>query len=439
MPAYTWLTFAQAKNALRGRLANNQFWIDVELGLYLIEGLRVWNALTESWPVKFSFTPAIQNSGNPWVSGWNNMGTLAGSPRLRTVTDADLYTEMQYHLLEPPTGAGTWTGTSQFSLAEMQFALQKRRDEAIQSFGCNLAQISLASTPNVSMATYPDTTLEPKRNRFVPAAGFGNPVTLTREDDQSFDYFDPGYAQQPGLPASWGVIAQAPLTMGVDHAPNVAGRYDSIVLQSGPSFAPPAASLLGMPDDHSYLAKYGAMADLLGRESEATDRARAAYCLQRFIDGMKIAKASNFMMDATVGNASASTTSLYEKDWVQPEWEQSVEQGWPEMVIAGVDFLAVYPIGSPSAGLTLISNAPIPSADGDFIQASRDVFDVILSYAQHIAAFKDGGEEFAATKVLLDDFYKAAQATNNRVAKLGLFTDVMRSEGRAEDIQVKRE
>src|SRR5271170_2218770 len=205
---FSWLTMQQAINALQGRLANTTFWTQSELAFYLNESLRFWNALTEQWNADFVF-PASTN-------GWNNTGTLAGSPRLRTITDSYLYTQMQYMLLEAPTGGSPWGGTSQFSLSALQFALQKRRDELIQATNCNIVDLApLNTTPGTRRNVLPDTTLEPQRIRFladnpVPPAGAPivqliPPVTLTREDTQSFQYYEPNYLQTQALPQSWSV------------------------------------------------------------------------------------------------------------------------------------------------------------------------------------------------------------------------------------------
>ena len=281
-------TYLQARQALAARLAivwqadpSSNFWTDAELGFYLAEALRTWNALTEQWNSNFSF---LSNSLQTWYS----LASLPGSPRLRTLTDAYLYTILQYHLLEPPTGAGAWTGTSQFSLADLQYALQRRRDEVIQLSGCNLAQLPpLASASNQRRTYFPDSTLEPRRTRFIPDSTAG-PITLCREDTLVFDAFAPGYLQSHALPSSWSVVTEPPLAMDVDTAPSVTGNYDVISLQSGPIFAPPASTLLGVPDDFAWVPKWGALADILGRESEATDRPRADYCLKRYIDGLKV-------------------------------------------------------------------------------------------------------------------------------------------------------
>lgn len=427
---YRWITFLQARQALAARLAdpNNIFWTDFENGLYITEALRIWNSLTEVWNADLAFTTS--------AATWYNLSTLSGSPRLRTLTDSYLYTLMQYHLLEPPTGAGTWSGTSQFALSDLQGALQRRRDEVIQVTGCNLAELPLPSTPNIRRTAFPDTVLEPRRVRFLPASG--NPTTLFREDTFAFDKFEPGHLQTPKTPEAWSVITGPPLSMDVDTAPNVAGSYDAIVLQSGGNFAPPLVTLLGVPDDFAWVVKYGALYDLLSRDSEATDRPRAAYCLERYQTGLKIMQASNWLLTATVNGVPVDTPSLKEMDSFSPEWQDDASV-WPAVVQAGMDFCAPCPVG-PGVGISasLVGNAPVPFADDDFVQASRDIFDVLLDYAQVLACFKMGGSEFFSTKDLEKNFFKAAIDTNKRLKDMGLFRDSIGMEGRRQDIAEPR-
>ena len=440
MPAFSWINYLQARQALAARLAliwqydpSNNFWTDAELGYYLTEALRTWNALTEQWNLNFSF---LSNASQTWY----NLSLLSGSPRLRTLTDAYLYTAMQYALLEPPTGAGTWTGTSQFSLADLQYALQRRRDEVIQISGCNLKQLPpLPSTPNTLRTVFPDSTLEPRRARFIPATGFGSPITLCREDTLVFDAFDPAHNQTPQLPSAWSVITEPPLAMDVDTPPNVAGTYDVISLQAGLVFAPPAATLLGVPDDWSWVCKWGALADLLGRESEATDRPRADYCLKRYMDGLKIMARSNWLLSATINGSPVDTPALKDFDAYSPEWEENAAS-WATLIQAGMDFVAPCPVGIVNGvGAILVGNAPVPVLDTDFVQVSRDVFDVILDYAQTLASFKLGGAEFASTKDLENNFVAAAVQTNKRLANMGLYRDVAGQVGQKQNISQPRE
>src|SRR5271167_4219688 len=131
-------TLAQFRAALGMRLSDsagpNQFWPDAERTLYITEALRMWNALTGQWLVDFAFF----TTGNVWYS----IPTLTGTPRPYTLTSNDLFTLMEYHLLEPPTG-GVWTGTTQFTITALAQALQRRRDETLQAAGLGFQNFQL--------------------------------------------------------------------------------------------------------------------------------------------------------------------------------------------------------------------------------------------------------------------------------------------------------
>lgn len=430
-PPYQWITYANARTALAARLSDtaNVFWVDAELKIYLIEALRTWNAFTEVWNANFPFTATFSAT-------WYNLATLPNSPRIRTVTDSDIFTAMEYHLLETPVGGGTWAGTQQFTLADLQGALQRRRDEVIQISGCRVTQLpALPSTPNTRRVIFSDSTLEPRRVRFVPATGFGDPVTLSREDTLAFNAFESQHLQQNKLPEAWSMVSEPPLAMDVDTAPPVAGTYDVIGLQSGLVFAPPAATLLGVPNDWSWVCKWGALADLLGKDSEASDPLRAEYCLKRYTEGLQLMQQSNWLLQATIGGVPVDTPALREMDGFSPEWELN-GTAWPSLVSAGVDYVAPCPVaGASPTGVTVlvVGNAPIPILDSDFVQVSRDVFDAILDYAETLALFKIGGAEFVDAQELESRFMLAAQATNTRLAKSGIFSDTLQSEGKRQE------
>ncbi len=490
MPTYEWLSKVEATNALLGRLNNAQFWSAAEAWILLTEGLRIFNALAEQFNADFSITPAN--------GGWINTGTLAGSPRLRTVTDQYLYNQMAYMLLEPQLNAGAWAGTSQFNLAQLQYSLQKRTQEVIQATGCNIASLApIDATPGVRRNTLPDTVLEPRRMRFLAvmanttgsaasgastvtvasAAGiakgqlvsgagvqsfvtgvvglavsiqppttavlsstalqFSMPVTMTREDSEAFQSFEPGYLQTYGWPQSWTVASEPPLAFDTDLAPNTPGSFDVLALNAGPTFAPPATSLLGVPDDWSWLPMYGALADVLGIESEATDRQRAAYCLQRYTQGLELMKASNWMLKATLNVQVSNPVSLAEMDAYSPGWQQS-NANLPCVVEAGMDVVAPTPGVGQQLVLTLVGNAPLLDTTGTYVQCGMDDFEAILNYAQHVASFKQGGDSFASSEGMLKDFFRAVGARNSRWLTYGPFVSVLKSEGKLQDEAVAR-
>ncbi|MCU1299726.1 MAG: hypothetical protein JWQ87_10 [Candidatus Sulfotelmatobacter sp.] len=432
MMNYSWLTLSSARTQLAARLADPNMvkWTSAELTFWITDALRQWNALTSTWKTEYTFNP---------TTNWNALGALANSPRLRTVTDTQVYTLMQYALTEPPTG-GTWTGTSQFSIADLSGALQRRRDEIIQVANCNQAIINPASTPNVRRGALPDTTIEPQRVRFLPTdSAHFPPVTLSRSDQVAEEFFEPDFPNEtPAMPQEWMVASEPPLAFNVDVAPSVAGKYEVVALQSGVPFTPPAANLLGIPDDFAWLARYGALADLLGRESDATDLPRAQWCQKRYMDGLKLIASAPWIFLASVNGVPVDVSSMTQQDCFWPEWD-SDPNFWPTLVTAGMDFFWVptTPAGN-SIGMTVIGNAPCPILDADFIQVSRSVWDAVLSMAQFLCAFKMGGAEFSSAMGLEKIFIQAAEQEGQRLSKLGIFSDVLNTRSTSEIRQQER-
>ena len=150
-------------------------------------------------------------------------------------------------------------------------------------------------------------------------------------------------------------------------------------------------------------------------------------------------KDSNWLISATLNGVPCDTPSLREMDAFSPEWQNNAN-GWPSLVVAGTDFVAVCPTPTSIAGVTVtvVGNAPIPAQDSDFVQVSRDVFDVILGYAQVLAAFKQQGEDFLAAKGFEDDVLRAAVQQNKRLYRMGIFSDIVNRESKREELNQPR-
>ncbi len=67
----------------------------------------------------------------------------------------------------------------------------------------------------------------------------------------------------------------------------------------------------------------------------------------------------------------------------------------------------------------------MPSVPGDCLLLTQDVFDVIIDYAQHLAAFKMGGAEFMATMPLLERFMRLAALYASKLAAQGEFAKTL--------------
>lgn len=445
--SYSWLSLGAAKAALAGRLAdpNFIFWARPECGVYIQAALRMFNALTATWKMDFTYTDPTYL--------WNSLALLNGSPRKRTLTDTSAYTQMEYMLLEPATG-GTWTGTSQFAISDLSQALQRRRDEMLQVSNCNQSLMSnIALTPNTTRTVLPDVVIETARVRYLPLSdpyggygtgGYGpgpygggfvpgvSGFTLYRDDTVAQEWYEsPLYQQNSAVPQTFMLSSEPPLTFDVDVPPAISGTYEAVVLEAGAAFNPPASTLLNVPDDFAWVLIWGALSDLLSRESEATDRQRADFCAKRYLDGLNLLLKTPWIMLAKVNGAAVTTDSFISADRYAPEWDSFPASFGPFVVTGGIDFMAA-PIGS-GVGVTCLGNAPVPALDGDFVQVSRANWDTVLDLAQVFASFKMGGAEFQSALEIEARAIRACAAENARLKSTGSFADVLMQRGQAQE------
>ena len=448
--SYSWLTLASAITQLSQRLADPsfQFWTQAELTLYLQTSLRQFNSMAWKWRQDFQF-----NTGQLW----NSLGSLPTSPRQRTITDTQVYIELEYMLLEPPSGS-TWTGTSQFSISDLSQALQRRRDEMLQLTNANQQLMpDIPLTPNTTRTLLPDSVVDVERVRYLPGGqltggygtggygkggyGVGNyvstlgPTTLYRDDTIANEFYEvPLYQQQAGTPQTFSLSSEPPLSWDVDIAPALPGNYEAVVTLSGAPFNPPTPTLVGLPDDWIWILEYGALADLLGSESEKTDHERADFCMRRYQDGLKLIQKTPWIELGKIDGVAVSCDSIVDLDRYQPEWDSYPNTFGPVIVTGGTDFIASQ-VGA-STGCTLLANAPFLDSTNTWVQVSRSDADIVFDLAQARAAFKQG-----SIKEVLELEKRALEACaleNIRLRSLGAFSDLLVQRGQAQERSMNR-
>lgn len=325
------------------------------------------------------------------------------------------------------------------SLVFYDAALNIISNTPISVGGMYTAPVDTSFWSIIADLTVPDTgtSIEMMIAEATGGSSVGCPVNLYRDDTVAMEFYEaPLYQLAPGTPQTYQMSSEPPLSFDVDIPPDQPGTYELLILKSGTAFAPPASTLLGIPDDFAWVLIWGALADLLGRESEATDRQRSAYCLKRYQDGLMLLQKTPWIMLGSVNGVACTTDSIYATDRYMPGWDCNPSTFGPCIVTGGIDFLAA-PINS-GIGLTLLGNMPVPSADGDFLQVSRSDFDIILDLAQCLAAFKQGGAEFEQALELEKRAIQACSAENSRLRSFGAFSDILVQRGQDQERNLNR-
>lgn len=433
---YTYMTQATAKQQIANRLFDptKVFWTDAELTLYLQEALRTWNSLASYWRGDFTFSTQV----GVIYYDLTNTTQMPNTLRPLTLHDTDIYSILQYHLLEP-VNWNPWTGNSaQFAADDLLEATSRRRDEVLGVSGCTVTQSSVgAVNGRIALA---DNVIDVRSMFYIPA--LGSPSVMWPEDIWALQSFQISYLQNPpGTPFTYMLSTEPPISFDTDRPPGAAGSYELLTVNAGPALTVPTPSLLSIPDDWTYVIKWGALFDLLSRESNSRDSLRATYAEQRYRMGLKLLSQAPAILAIRSNNANIpiQIDALAEANRYRTGW-RAESPGAPNAVFqTGLNLLALAPPPDSGGGnnysftATVVENAPIPANDADFIQVARDDLDVVLGYAQHLAAFKMGGSEFTDTIPLLERFFKQAEIYGLKLKELGEFTHILYSLSQGEE------
>lgn len=435
MPSYSYATLQDALNAVAARLYDSTFqqWTQSELTGYVKEALQTWNAMSGFWRSEMAF-PLSQGQ---W---WYDLRTQPGSIIPYTVSQYSLITQIENHLLEPPT-PDTWTGSLQFSLSDILSALQRRTNEAIGTTACTVTK-SLISAPVGGRVQMAGNVIDIKRVAWFPVSGFGFTNKILRQSDMwSTRAFTNAYTVSPQRPPSaWMQNTEPPITFDVNYAPPVPGQYEVLTVNAGPAWTQGVDPLLPFPSDWAWVAKWGALMDLLSRESNAKDALRADYCKRRYVEGLGLLQVMPTALALRLNNIPASLGSVRGGDDFNATW-QSKPPAQPKVGYIASNQLAVAPAPSSgpwSATVSVCQNAPLPSSLGDFIQVGQDNFDTIIDLAHHLAMFKAGGEEFAATVTLYQNAQRKAALYNGKLKEMGFFSMDQQDLGNLEEARNPR-
>ncbi len=417
-------TFAELRAELATRLNDpgEVFWPEAEKKILIWNALRFWNLLTGDNKVRYQLTV-----GPPEV--WYDLNQLPGSPRAANLEDTDIYSWLQYALLEQqnPNAA---IASGQYSADDVVQAVQRKRDEFLFRTGSTTTVESLPVTPNIALVHLPNTVIQTRRAYWLP--GKGNSWPLMKADD----WVTTAYVADltPGDPDTFSAGMEVPYQLLIAPLPNIEGSVECLTVESQPLLTPDTATLLDLPPDLVPAILWGSLADLLDSAMEKQDRARAEYARMRFEQFVELAGAYPFVFSAKVGGSPLYVDAVEVLDCYEPNWRTVTAN--PSVVgLSGQNQVAFPSANAANIELFMLSSAALPVQDGDPVQLGQEVIDVVLDYAQHTAMFKCGGKEFSDTMPLLESIVKLAAKRNAKIAAMSSFKSILYGrEDREEEI-----
>jgi len=415
LPGYNAITWGQLTTALSLQLSDPSFvyWSKAELQLYLSEVIRTWGLLTGFWRDTGELTTTASAPFYDLTTLVNTNGTTLLN---YTIKDQDIVTLIQYHFLEPATG-NSWTGSEQFTLADLTNSIQKRRDQLLADTGCVVIRTSGIPLPvGQNLLFLSNSIINIRRLAYINSIGVVTPLVpsdiLAQRNYSSVDLYT------PGDPYSYSSASARPTEILLVPSSSQPGTLDTLTVSSGTSLDPTIGVLLNIPDDYAQAVKWGAMADLLAKDGPARDPIRSAYCERRYQLAVELIKVAPVVVNAEINGVSLDTDSITNMDAYNPTWQTTV--GVPVFIASIRTLVALSPCPDNVYSITfdVVCKSPIPPTDADFVQIGQEQLDPLLGYAKHLATFKMGGEEFRNTMKDAENFFNAALAYNERLTSM---------------------
>ena len=416
---YEHTTLATARSRLAERLDDpgNIHWAAAELDLALAEALRLFNCLTGHFRARGAITTAANDAFYPLPETLVDVDDGVTLLREQTVTDRQLVSEIEYHLVEPQ-GLSAWAGTDQFTLPQVLGAIERRRNQFLAETGCVVTEDSVAVPSSANgRITLEDDIITVRRAVLVDG---GTYYPLRPSDERSATSLRRGFST-PGPPTSFSVASTPQLVLQIYPPPPNTSSLEILVVRSGPALDTTAnggaGTILGIPDDLAWAVKWGALSDLL-RGDASTDLQRADECEELYRLGVQLAKQLPVVLHVEIAGRPVLPAALYQTDILRRAW-QGLETGRPGVVsTAGPDLVAVTPVpdGAYQVQLDVVRRARVPSLAADYVEVGEEHLEAVLGYAQHVSTFKLAGEEHTATRALADNFFRQAAGYSYRRA-----------------------
>lgn len=212
-----------------------------------------------------------------------------------SVTDQNLYNEIQYHLLEVANNGASY-GSGLYTTSEVVTTTNNRLQEFLKRTGCIVKRdnTNISSTANTNSVGLPADCIDvvrvgfPDTNGNIQAIPFGSTaetdtyVTNLRGDSSAA--VDVPYIINLTVTSDVPQISMWP-------CPSASRTLDLLYTRRAATLPQtPDGTVVDCPDDFTPFVKYGALADLFGKTGETHDPVRADLCQSLFEMGVQLAR-----------------------------------------------------------------------------------------------------------------------------------------------------
>lgn len=197
---------------------------------------------------------------------------------------------------------------------------------------------------------------------------------------------------------------------------------------------------INLPNNLVPYLKFGILSDIFNNEGVLNDPVRAAYCKQRWEEGIMIGRNYNSALIARtnavkqIGIDSLNNVDIY-SDNIKVRTSPTV------LGFAGFNIFRIDVVPSAvqySIGIVTNVNAELPVDDNDFIKIDLEYIDMLADYVVHLAKFRNGAAEIAMTNNLKDNFLKTAINHNIRLLQAGVTFDNLIGITRKQEVEQPR-
>lgn len=354
------------------------------------------------------------------------------------MADQDVINQIEYHLIEPITDFNVsplWNGSEQFTMDSITRAIERRRNTFMFLQGTHIthSQVNYGSPFGNGRISLNDNIINIRRAAWLNTSSEYNP--LWRDDEREADLLSVDWAINASTPVAYSAFLPPPVAIQIIPVSDDSGLVDLLTVNNPINLNESIGMLLNIPDDYSPIVKWGALADLLDRDSQAYDPIRADYCQKMWEEGLRFSSMIGTINQASINGIAVIPNAVVDLDSYSPDWQNL--SGVPtDIAIAGRNLIALTPTPNDiySVELDVVRNIPIPSSDGDFIPISRECYDVVLDYALHLAMFKCQGVEFMATVPLVNRFIQTAMSLNSTLRAEAKNYDIMQGYSSLEEM-----